>query len=234
MCFEQSTDAIKGLHEYAAYNQVQKLAENILRSKRGNVSDMDALVPYESTLDSKAFSKQTPLMRAFEGDAVFTGEWLFDNGADICKKSEAVGQGEPPNETIFHFAAIGNSTKVLRLLAHFRNYCPNSKVPLVDEPNSDGNTALHLSAEEGHFTITEIFVKHFEADAFIKRKDGITAFHRIAQRGWLKVVKYLAKKNQRINIKGDTGDTAVDRVQKYCWKGADCSSVIEYLRTFQN
>ena len=103
----------------------------------------------------------------------------------------------------------------------------------VNNTDNYGLTPLFLAAMEGKYEVLKYLVDERQAYASIKVKGGLTPLLIGAERGWLDVVKYLVEKNPAgVNIKSIAG-TPLHYAQKYCYVD-DCSSVIEYLKTFKN
>jgi len=104
----------------------------------------------------------------------------------------------------------------------------------VNITNNKRETPVYWAAREGHQEVVKYLVEEANDDALIQSNSGYTAFHWIARRGWLDLVKYLAKKNPAVvNIKDNYGATALDDAKERC-EVDDCSSVVEYLKTFKN
>ena len=103
---------------------------------------------------------------------------------------------------------------------------------ILDITNKKGRTPLYVAAMKGKYDVVKYFLEESHADAFVLDKHGWAPFHEMAQRGWLKMVKELVQKNpSAVNIKTNKAGTALDIAENICYKGADCSSVVEYLKT---
>ena len=132
-------------------------------------------------------------------------------------------RGELP---VFSAAEVGNLDVV--------KYFVEKKPAVVNSTNNFRETPVYMAAEEGHHEVVKYLVEEAKADAFIQERGyGYTAFQQIARRGWLDLVKYLAKKNPAgVNIENSNGRTALVLAEDYCIRGADCSSVVDYLKAF--
>ena len=140
----------------------------------------------------------------------------------------AVNEIDSEGGTIFHKAAQNGWLDLIKYLVK-KN--PES----VDITNNKGETALYLAAWKGRYEVVKYLVEEAKADAFIKEGNGWTAFHEIAQWGWLDLVKSLVKKNpSAVNIRTNKSGTALDIAENICYEGADCSGVVEYLKTFNS
>ena len=105
----------------------------------------------------------------------------------------------------------------------------------VNSTNNKKETAVYLAAWKGRYEVVKYLVEEAKADAFIKEGNGWTAFHEMAQWGWLDLVKSLVKKNpSAVNIRTNKSGTALDIAENICYEGADCSGVVEYLKTFNS
>ena len=104
----------------------------------------------------------------------------------------------------------------------------------VNITNGNGETPVHLAAKKGHLQVVKFLVEEAKADAYFKDKEfGATPLHWSAFKGHLDVVKYLVERNPKsIDIKNNRGETPLE-VAKRC-SSLDCSSLVEYLKTFKN
>ena len=103
---------------------------------------------------------------------------------------------------------------------------------ILDITNKQGRTPLYVAAMKGKYDVVKYLLEESQADVFVLDKHGWAPFHEMAQRGWLVMVKDLVQKNpSAVNIKTNEAGTALDIAENICYKGADCSSVVKYLKT---
>ena len=134
--------------------------------------------------------------------------------------------------------------KLLRASASIHDAAKEGKLDVVknllkknpaslDITNNQGQTPLFLAAREGHLEVVKFFVEEAKADAFIKDKQfGATPLHWSAWNGNLDLVKYLVKINpESIDITNNQGETPLEVAKRCTASSADCSSVVEYLKT---
>ena len=105
---------------------------------------------------------------------------------------------------------------------------------ILDITNNQGRTPLYVAAMKGKYDVVKYLLEESQADAFVLDKHGWAPFHEMAQRGWLEMVKDLVQKNpSAVNVKTNESGTALDIAENICYKGADCSSVVEYLKSLK-
>jgi len=145
-------------------------------------------------------------MRASRTNAVFTANWLIGKGADVCMTSSAVlGGTDPrdPNETVLHFAAVGNSINVTRMIfEHFHSNCNSKKgdeytiKELVDKRTAGSRriTALNLAAKYNNLEMVRLLIEVGKANVSIADDAGWFPIHQAVYEDNLEMVKYLVEK----------------------------------------
>ena len=86
------------------------------------------------------------------------------------------------DDTRLHSAArAGNLTVLMEILTGTEEAQLNE---LLAKQNSAGETALYVAAEYGYYDVVREMIKHYDlADAGIKARNGLDAFHIAAKQG---------------------------------------------------
>ncbi|KAL7176706.1 hypothetical protein ACSBR2_030117 [Camellia fascicularis] len=123
--------------------------------------------------------KQKSFLIAMERQLSFGGE--RKRGKDSPGK-----RGDSP----LHLAArAGNASKVRDI---FQRFDANVVKELLSKQNQEGETALYVTAENGHAQVVTEFLKHLDLQtASIAAKNGYDPFHIAAKQGHLEVLKEL-------------------------------------------
>ncbi|CAL5348135.1 unnamed protein product [Camellia sinensis] len=123
--------------------------------------------------------KQKSFRIAMERQLSFGGE--RKRGKDSPGK-----RGDSP----LHLAArAGNASKVRDI---FQRFDANVVKELLSKQNQEGETALYVTAENGHAHVVTEFLKHLDLQtASIAAKNGYDPFHIAAKQGHLEVLKEL-------------------------------------------
>ena len=82
-----------------------------------------------------------------------------------------------------------------------------------DKKDEDGDTPLHLAAEEGQTIIAEFLISK-GAKVNGKSNNKETPLHLAAEKGHLEMVRLLIKKGADINIKNEKGETPLEIATK--------------------
>jgi len=80
----------------------------------------------------------------------------------------------------------------------------------VDSKTDDGITSVHLATKQGHFEVTRILVKEFQANINICHEIIGTPLHCAAKGGHTKIVAYLLMENANIGLRTGDGKLAIE------------------------
>ena len=93
------------------------------------------------------------------------------------------------DDTRLHSAArAGNLAVLMEILTGTEEAQQNE---LLAKQNSAGETALYVAAEYGYYDVVREMIKHYDlADAAIKARNGLDAFHIAAKQGDLGISSF--------------------------------------------
>ncbi|MCD4782433.1 MAG: ankyrin repeat domain-containing protein [Candidatus Eremiobacteraeota bacterium] len=109
------------------------------------------------------------------------------------------------SDTVFKHVTAGDMKNLEKLI---------SKNPsLIDKKDEDGDTPLHLAAEEGQMKIAELLMSK-GAKINEKSRNKETPLHLAVEKGHLEMVRFLMKKGANINLKNEKGETPLEIATK--------------------
>eukprot|EP00040_Diaphanoeca_grandis_P032308 m.195532 g.195532 ORF g.195532 m.195532 type:complete len:967 (-) comp32573_c1_seq3:107-3007(-) len=79
----------------------------------------------------------------------------------------------------------------------------------VDKKDSQGTTATHLAARNGHKKCIESLVLHYHADVSVADDDGYTAVHWLARNGRLSSLEFMLNLGPSVDFEDHNGQTAL-------------------------
>jgi ankyrin repeat protein len=133
----------------------------------------------------------THLHRAVQRKDVKLVEQLIDCHADV-KAADETGK------TPFHYAALHGHTKLLKHLSaalkpkNLWNLLSRSNASLVDIPDAQGCTPLHLAVARGHIGTVKFLLQE-KANLYAKDKNGLTPLHKALAAQQIELIKALLK-----------------------------------------
>ncbi|PAA54089.1 hypothetical protein BOX15_Mlig025367g1 [Macrostomum lignano] len=152
-----------------------------LAAQRGHKEVCETLVDHSADCKATDNNGQTPLHLAAEHDRSHVVK-MFLRKKDIVTLASAKGM------TCAHIAASKGSISVINeLLRSNRNLLCTGKI------KTNGCTALHLAAQEGHERVVKLLVEA-GASPSDENIDGMTPLHLAAQNGHSKVLQALKEK----------------------------------------
>jgi len=145
-----------------------------------------------------------------------SGKGHPEDGTDFDGKGSVRGKvppdRKPPTpessgsgDTVFNHITAGDMEKLQKLI--------NKNPSLINKKDEDGDTPLHLAAEEGQTIIAEFLISK-GAKVNGKSNNKETPLHLAAEKGHLEMVRLLIKKGADINIKNEKGETPLEIATK--------------------
>ena len=165
-------------------------------AKNGNRSQIIELLDKRADIECHdPISGSTPLMVAARVGAKNAVEYLIKRGADM-QNTDTYGR------TALHLAAWKGNLPVVKFLLM---KAEEKQIPIIDDQNNGGDTALHEAAEFGHVDIVEELLNH-GAKTEVESWDG-TPLCKAAREGHEGVVMVLLAKGANAKCINPNGKT---------------------------
>lgn len=134
----------------------------------------------------------------------------FDGKGGV--KGKAPPDRKPPtpdskgdDDTVFKHVTAGDVEKLEKLI--------DENPSLIGKKDEDGDTPLHLAAEEGQVKIAKLLISK-GAKINGKSKSKETPIHLAVEKGHLEMVRLLIKKGADVNLKNEKGETPLEIATK--------------------
>eukprot|EP01125_Pyxidicula_operculata_P022924 TRINITY_DN9688_c0_g1_i1.p1 TRINITY_DN9688_c0_g1~~TRINITY_DN9688_c0_g1_i1.p1 ORF type:complete len:361 (+),score=81.08 TRINITY_DN9688_c0_g1_i1:145-1227(+) len=195
---------------------MEKLIETVQSSKLNQLLEIIELTSCDiiNSHDDKGF---TALHYASDLDEIESFKVLLEKGkADIHLKTKNKGL------TCLHLASMSNSLRVLKFIL-MELYSDTQVIPLIDQVNDWGESALHLAAAAGNVEVIEILIsKGANADIYDKWKRLPLTVAK--ENGDSKIIDILSKVTKEL-------ETAVSSVVEHQPMGDSQKKLIEDFMT---
>ncbi|AVP88191.1 Putative ankyrin repeat-containing protein [Candidatus Phycorickettsia trachydisci] len=215
-------DIVKELLNYKA--NIEATTEDgytpiLMAARGGHLDIVKELLNNKANIEAANKDGMTPLFEAVCNGHCQIAQLLLDKGANF----EATTQ---TGDTPLHCAAKNGHTKTVESLLYkatkleainpflyvtckdlsgieeLLNYKPN----IIEVRNKNGDTSLHIAAQEGHLDIVKKLLD-YKANIEATNKGGWTPLLKAAQRGHCQVVQLLLNEGANIEAATQAGDT---------------------------